>query len=95
MKRLLCARARRNSPHLEKMMAQETTLKTSRMTRTALATRPLVSIRPEISPPMAEASKAKETFMRRTALDFRYWHYKHLTQAGLRIGGPWGSFGSN
>ena len=72
MKRLLCARARRKSPHLEKMMAHEPRLKMSRMTRTALATRPLVSIRPEISPPRAKANKEKKTFMRPTTLNFRY-----------------------
>ena len=61
MKRLLCTRARRNSPHLEKMMAHEARLNSSRMMRTVLATRPLVSMRLEISPPMAEANNEQYT----------------------------------
>src|SRR5271166_2590211 len=61
MKRLLCTRARRNSPHLEKIMAHEARLNSSRMMRTVLATRPLDSMRLEISPPMAEASNEQYT----------------------------------
>jgi len=73
----LHSRPPQKSP-LGKMMAQEARLNSRRMTRTVLATGPLFSIRPEISPPMTAASKEGNTFMRRNRLYFRYWHYKHL-----------------
>src|SRR5579864_1176116 len=56
-KRPLCTRARRNKLHLERMMAQERTLKARRRSRTVLATKPVWLTRSITSPPTTEADQ--------------------------------------
>jgi hypothetical protein len=68
-------RARRNTLHLERMIAQETRLKIRRMSKTILATGPVWPTSSIISPPTAAASKGYRfiVFRRIPAFDYRPW----------------------